>query len=256
VLKPFERSAEFYDALYEGKDYGAEAGYVDGLIQRCLPGARSLLDLGCGTGRHGIEFAKKGYTVLGIDRRREMLARAEHQRAQLPSQLRSQLEFRHNDIRGLRLDRRFDCVVALFHVLSYQNSNEDVVATLMAAKAHTQTNGVFVFDCWYGPGVLSDPPAVRVKRLQIGSSRLIRIAEPIMRINENVVDVHCSFVVAEGPERGPEFNEIHRMRYFFAPELAMALEVTGLKLVALSEWMTDRAPDKQTWNITVVAQSR
>ena len=58
MLYPFEKSADFYDELYESKDYTAEADYVDGLIQRHLPGAQSLLDLGCGTGRHAIKLEK------------------------------------------------------------------------------------------------------------------------------------------------------------------------------------------------------
>jgi len=50
VLNAFERSAGFYDELYEGKDYAGEADYVDALIRQYRPGAQSLLDLGCGTG--------------------------------------------------------------------------------------------------------------------------------------------------------------------------------------------------------------
>jgi len=39
------------------------------------PGAR-ILDLGCGAGRHAIEFARRGYDVLGIDVSPTMLAEA------------------------------------------------------------------------------------------------------------------------------------------------------------------------------------
>jgi SAM-dependent methyltransferase len=251
----FDASARYYDSLYADKNYAAEVDYVDGLIQLHAPGARSVLDLGCGTGRHAIEFAERGYEVLGIDRSRDMLVRAQEQRAQLPPQLRDRLAYEQNDIRGLRLDRRFDCVVALFHVVSYQTSNEDVVAALTTAKAHIQTGGVFVFDSWYGPGVLTDPPVVRVKRLQQGAHRLLRIAEPAIRINENLVDVNYSFVVAGGPGERSEFHEAHTMRYFFAPELALALQMTGFKLVALAEWMTGREPDSRTWSVSVVAHS-
>ena len=73
----FGESARYYDSLYADKDYAAEVAYVDGLIQRYAPGARSVLDLGCGTGRHAIEFAERGYSVLGIDRSRNMLNQAQ-----------------------------------------------------------------------------------------------------------------------------------------------------------------------------------
>ena len=34
------------------------------------------------------------------------------------------------------------------------------------AAKHLKQNGVFIFDFWYGPGVLTDPPALRQKRLE------------------------------------------------------------------------------------------
>jgi SAM-dependent methyltransferase len=252
----FGRSARYYDSLYSDKDYAAEADYVDALIQRWAPGARSLLDLGCGTGRHAFEFARRGYTVFGVDRSAEMLVRAREQRARLPPGLGERLVFAHHDIRGLRLDRAFDCVAALFHVVSYQISNEDVLAAFAAAKAHLRENGLFVFDCWYGPGVFSDPPVRRTKVLRHGEQQLLRIAEPTMHINANLVDVSYQFVVEEGGRAAPsEFGETHRMRYFFAPELALALQMTGFKMAALSEWMSEREPDCQSWNVSVVALS-
>jgi SAM-dependent methyltransferase len=255
VVTAFERSAEFYDHLYKSKDYAAEADYVDALIQRHLPGAQSLLDLGCGTGRHAIKFTEKGYGVVGVDRSPEMIAKARGHREQLPPHLRERLTLEHHDIRDFRLGRQFDAVVALFHVISYQISNDDVLSAFTTARTHLRENGVFIFDCWYGPGVLTDPPVVRVKRLQQGLCRLLRIAEPRIRINEDLVDIRYDFVVTGRPEECSEFEEMHTMRYFFAPELSLVLQTTRFNLLALAEWMTGREPDKRTWNVSVVVRT-
>jgi SAM-dependent methyltransferase len=252
----FAESACYYDRIYAEKDYAAEVEYVDNLIQRFAPGAQSVLDLGCGTGRHAFEFAERGYAVLGVDRSGNMLKRAQEQSAELPCHLRERLAFEHDDIRRFRVARRFDCVLALFHVVSYQTSNDDVLATFITAKAHIRRDGFFVFDCWYGPGVLNDPPVARMKQLQQGEHRLLRIAEPAMQINANLVEVRYRFVVEGGaPGQSSEFHETHTMRYFFWPELALALQMTGFKLLALTEWMTNREPDHKTWSVSVVAQS-
>jgi hypothetical protein len=158
---------------------------------------------------------------LGVDRSSNMLKRAQEQKAQLPSHLRDRLAFEHDDIRRFRLAHRFDCVLSLFHVVTYQNSNEDVLATFITAKTHIRRDSVFVFDCWYGPGVLIDPLVARVKRLQQGAHQLLRTAEPTMYINANLVDVQYRFLVERGPlEQSSEFHETHTMRYFFGPELA------------------------------------
>ena len=256
MLNAFERSAGFYDELYEGKDYAGEADYVDALIRQYRPGAQSLLDLGCGTGRHAIEFAGKGYTVVGVDRSPEMIMSAQGHREELLPHIRARLTFEQCDIRDLRLGHHFDAVVALFHVVSYQTSNDDLIAALTTAKKHMQTNGLFIFDCWYGPGVLTDPPAVRAKSLCSGSSRLTRFAEPVMRINENTVEVNYRFTRADKMScRSSEFDEKHVMRYFFVPELALALQSVRLKPLAVNEWMSQHEPSRATWSIAVVAKS-
>jgi SAM-dependent methyltransferase len=251
-LNPFEGSADFYDDLYEGKNYAAEADYVDGLIQKYVPGARSLLDLGCGTGRHAIEFAEKGYGVVGVDRSPEMIAKAHQHRDHLSPDIRERLTFQHGDIRDLRLGRQFEAIVALFHVVSYQISNDDLLAALATARAHLREKGVFIFDCWYGPGVLTDPPNARVRTLCSGSNRLTRFAEPVMHVNENTVEVNYRFELADGPS---EFLEKHVMRYFFIPELFLALQAVQLKPLTVTEWMSQREPGRGTWNVAVVAKA-
>jgi len=41
---------------------------VDYLIDLCkLKGTERILDLACGYGRHALEFARRGYEVVGID---------------------------------------------------------------------------------------------------------------------------------------------------------------------------------------------
>lgn len=255
-MTPFERSAPFYDDLYEGKDYASEADYVDALIQGYLPGAQSLLDLGCGTGRHAIKFAEKGYSVVGLDRSSEMIAKARGHWEQLPQHVRERLTFEHGDIRDFRFRRQFDVVVALFHVISYQTSNHHLLAALTTAKTHLRENGVFIFDCWYGPGVLTDPPTMRAKTLCSGSNRLTRFAEPVMRINENTVEVNYRFELTdESAPNGSEFHEKHVMRYFFVPELFLALQTVQLQPLAVTEWMRGHEPLPGTWSVAVAAKA-
>ena len=50
---------------------------VDFLIEELhIPPGGTVFDVGCGTGRHSIELARRGYAVTGLDLSSEMLARA------------------------------------------------------------------------------------------------------------------------------------------------------------------------------------
>lgn len=253
----FGAYSRYYNLFYKDKDYAGEAGYVHDLIQKHRPAAKSVLDLGCGTGRHDLLLAERGYETTGVDLSADMLAVAMAPISSLdalPSSGAS-LSFHQGDIRSIRLDRRFDAVVSLFHVISYQATNEDLRQAFSTAREHLAPGGVFIFDCWYGPAVLTDRPAVRVKRLEDEAVAVTRIVEPAMQPNENLVDLHYEVQVRDQASGAVEtFREVHRMRYLFRPEIELLLSEAGLQLVEASEWMTGRPLGFDTWGVCFVAR--
>lgn len=247
----FGAYSRYYNLLYADKDYAGETDYVHGLIQKYHPEAKSILDLGCGTGRHDLLLAEKGYEVTGVDMSEEMLAAARSR----PSSHNSRLSFVQGDIRTVRRNLVFDAVVSLFHVFSYQITNADLVAAFATAKTHLKPGGIFIFDCWYGPAVLTDRPAVRVKRLEDEDVSVTRIAEPVMHPNENLVDVNYQISIREKTTGSvQEIRETHRMRYLFRPEVERFLEESGFCLIEASEWMTEKPPGFDTWGVCFVAR--
>ena len=71
----------------------------------------------------------------GIERSPEMLARSQAQ-AENRAAGDGLLTFTTGDIREVRLNKHFDAVIALFHVISYQTTNEDVTAAFETARHH------------------------------------------------------------------------------------------------------------------------
>lgn len=253
-MKVFQQYADYYDLLYADKDYRGEARFVlDQLGYQ--PGTRmNLLELGCGSGRHAVEFACAGLAVEGIDASPEMVGRANsnvHDVAQgVPKP-----KFSVGDVRTLSLNCSFDYVVSLFHVFSYQTTNADLEAAFQTAARHLSASGTFLFDFWYGPAVQSDPPAVRVRRLRGPDYSLTRTAKPKLRASENCVDVHYEVVVEPDGGRTPvKVDEIHRMRYLFLPEIEDYLSRAGLHLRKSGGWMKNEPLSTATWYGWVTAQ--
>ena len=254
-MDTFGAYGRYYDLLYSGKDYPAEASYIQGLINRYTSDARSIMDLGCGTGAHAEQFAELGYRVLGVDSSENMLEKANERVQQAEPEVAARLSFSMDDVRSFLAGCQFDVVTALFHVVSYQVKNEDLARTFATAAKHLVPGGIFLFDCWYGPAVLSDLPTVRIKRLEDANTRIIRIAEPTMHFNSNLTEVNYEVLVTDLASGQMEYiQEQHRMRYLFAPELAHGLQAAGLKLIYLGEWMSDSEASDETWNVVVVAQ--
>lgn len=251
----FGNYARYYNLLYRDKDYGAEAKFIDKLLQTYAPSTEALLELGCGTGVHAALLASSGYEVCGVDVSQEMLAQAEARSRSLPPEIASKLCFLQGDLRTLRIERNFDAVISLFHVFSYQTTNQDLQAAFATAKAHLKPGGVLIFDCWYGPAVLSDRPVVRVKRLEDEEISVTRIAEPVMHANENLIDVNYQvFIKNKSSCAVEELSETHKMRYLFKPEIDYFLSENQFHPLAAGEWMTGNEPGVQSWGVYFVAK--
>ena len=252
-MSVFKQYSRYYNLLYQDKDYAGEVEFIDALLLKHRPESQRILDLGCGTGRHDLLLAEKGYVVHGVDSSAEMLAIAETTRAAVTCG-GDRVTFHAGDVRTFRLQERFDVVLSLFHVMSYQLTNDDIAATLATSRSHLKQGGLFIFDFWYGPAVLTERPAVRVKHLEDDEIRVLRVCEPEMHPNENLVDVNYQIMINRKQDSGTEeVAETHRMRYLFMPEVDGFLKQAGFEKVFSCEWLTGRVPGFKTWGVCVGA---
>ena len=145
-MSNFKKNSAFYDLLYRDKDYAAEANYVARTIRNTILHARTILELGSGTGRHGRFLAAMGFDVHGIERSAEMVSLARAASCPPSSETAGSFCCEVGDICTANLGRTFDAVIALFHVMSYQTTNQALqaafqVVTLRQAGCFCSTSG-------------------------------------------------------------------------------------------------------------------
>ena len=250
-MEAFHDYAYYYNIFYGEKDYAGEAATICDLISRYArkDHERKVLNIGCGTGRHDRELRRLGYHVYGIDLSREMI-----EIARKGADGAVGLFYEVQDARDFKVEAEFDVAVSLFHVMSYQNTNEELKSVLSCVGRVLNAGGIFIFDAWYGPGVLTDRPAVRVKRVEDDKNFFVRIAEPVLYPNKNVVDVRYNVNVIDkltGINR--TINEVHSMRYLFRPEIEEILSESGMELLGCLDCNTLREPDLDTWTAYFIA---
>ncbi|HUI30634.1 MAG TPA: class I SAM-dependent methyltransferase [Candidatus Acidoferrales bacterium] len=244
----FTGYAKYYDLLYGDKDYVSEARYAQSLIEKFGAGSRrSILDIGCGTGRHAEYLSGLGYEVDGIDRSREMISIAE-------SRSISRCHFKVGDATTFVSEKKYDVVLSLFHVLSYQTKNEDVELMLTNAGQSVRRGGLVLFDFWYGPAVLTEKPSTRVKTVESDGLVIQRVARGHLREDQNIVDVEIDVLALNHATHSYErLNEVHPMRYFFIPELDFFLSKVGLQSKAYFAWESQDPPSPSSWSASCVA---
>ena len=246
----FGNYAHYYNLLYGDKDYVGEATFIEQILKTNAPNCKSVLELGCGTGTLALLLASQGYNVHGVDFSQEMLEQAWKRESQLQGEVKTKLIFSQGDLRTIRIQQQFDAVISVFHVFSYQVTNEDLAAAFATVKAHLKPGGVFIFDCWYGPAVLSEYPTIKIKRLEDEKIKITRIAEPTVYPNINVVDVNYQvFIKDKNTSIVEEIQETHQMRYLFKPEIDKLLIDANLQLISAGEWMTNRELGLDTWGV-------
>jgi SAM-dependent methyltransferase len=240
----FKDYALYYNLLYRDKNYKEEAKYIDSVIRRYHPSAQTMIDLGCGTGNHVFEFEKLGYRVDGIDLSEGMLAIARENK----EKGNYKAVFAEGDVRTYRTSGAYDVVVSLFHVMSYQTTNTDLDNAFATAKRLMEPNAVFVFDCWYGPGVLSDLPSSRVKHFEDANLKVERRSTPVMDFNANTVDIKFNVTIENKITREQtELEELHPMRYIFRAEVEFLASKYGMQLEGYFNWMTRELPSEKSW---------
>jgi SAM-dependent methyltransferase len=137
----FER--EWLDYLSLPSDHEVTLRQVDFLVERlALEPRASVLDVGCGRGRHSVELARRGFRVTGIDLspRSLELARAAAAEAEV------EVEFRRVDMRELDYDSAFDGAFNVFTSFGYFEEDAENERALHGIARALRPGGRFLID--------------------------------------------------------------------------------------------------------------
>lgn len=99
--------AAHYDENVFTKNTVAEVDFFLELFP--IPKGARILDVGCGTGRHSIELAKRGYQVTGLDLTPAMLAKA----SEKAEREGVEVTFVQGNARSFSFDQPFDAAICL-----------------------------------------------------------------------------------------------------------------------------------------------
>lgn len=251
----FAEFAKYYDFLYADKDYDAEVELFDALVARYAKGeANTVLDAGCGTGEHSLRLAERGYRVTGVDRSLDMLDIARGK----PQPSEGEVEWIHQDLQSLSLDRRFDVCGAFFAVLSFQISNLEMARALSNIRRHLNPSGLLLADLWYGPAVLSEGPENRLKILEASGKRILKYSTPELDAFHHTNVVHQHVIVLDSEDRQvAEIKESQTVRFWFPQELTAFLEGQGFEVLHLFAYPdADKTPTTSDWDLGFVARAK
>jgi SAM-dependent methyltransferase len=135
AVTDYDRFARFYDRIMG--DRTAEVDRIRAYISKHHPAARSLLELGCGTGAL-LSALAADLSVTGIDRSPEMLSVA--------ARTAPGARLLHGDMTSFTLPDRFDVVMCMFDTLNHVTTLEGWLRLFRCVHEHVSDDGLFIFD--------------------------------------------------------------------------------------------------------------
>jgi SAM-dependent methyltransferase len=206
---------ELYDLVYSFKDYERETAHIEAVVRARAPGARTLLDVGCGTGKH-LELLRRTFTCEGVDLDEGMLAVA---RRRLPD-----VPLHRGDMRSFDLGRRFDVVTCLFSAIGFAVDLDALGAACGRLAAHVADGGVLLVEPWITPGewLPGRPHALAAQDDDLAVARMAFSGQ-----DGRLSWAEMEYLVSDGTtiER---FSERQELGLFTNDEMRGALEAAGL----------------------------
>jgi hypothetical protein len=140
--------------------------------------------------------------------------------------------------------------------MSYQIKNIELIKTIKSIKKNLVEGGVFIFDFWYAPAILTNLPVNSFKKFKNKDIKISRFGKPRLNFQNNTVDMNYSiFIENNNSKKLIKNKEIHRLRFFFDKELELICKKFDFKILAKYEWMSFKKPNLKSRSIVWVVKN-
>ena len=141
--EPYKQWAKYYDLFSSEEQTEDEMGFIEFIFKEYRKGQIvKILDATCGTGRHTIPLAEKGYDILGNDLSSDMLAMAKDKAVQA----KVEIKFNQTDIREITWENEFDAVLCINSAFNYMHTDEDAQRALQNFFNALKLGGLAIVD--------------------------------------------------------------------------------------------------------------
>ena len=223
----FIDSPELYDAIYHFKNYARECDRLRSLIDEVVPGARTILDVACGTGEHA-KFLKHHYAVDGIDINESYLHAA---RMKNPSG-----NYIRADMMDFSLGRTYDVVTCLFSAIGIVRTFERLERAIACMARHVRPGGALIIEPWFTPTQWHSGKPLILEG-EVGGDKVYRLS---IGVGEGQLSVLLYHYLRGTPAGIKHYSERVELGLFTRDEMTWAFEFAGMEVRYESEGLIGR----------------
>jgi SAM-dependent methyltransferase len=227
--------SKLYDTFNSEKDYAAESNFICTVFNNfsSIQEPLSILDLGCGSGKHLFELEKlftNEVKLTGVEKSIDLCKKAK----QL---LGTKAEIYSCDINEFVSADKFDLIVSLFHVSAYQTTAAEFLNFIEIVSHNLSDQGVAIIDFWNRTAWFDDPPVIRSKSAQFENMTYERISVPEIDLLNGTLILTMDIERVTENSREKVVTEFHALRALTLFEIELAASANGLSANHFGAWM-------------------
>lgn len=218
-MSTYNDFASFYDELMSNAPYDQWVQQIDSMIKANMAGAKTIIDLACGTGNISSRLYKKGYQVMGVDLSESMLMIAQDK----AHESNQRIQYLCQDMTAFEIHKKVDVITCICDGFNYLKNVDEIRKVFVRAAKHLNHQGLMIVD-FSSEYKLSEV---------LGNHTIAELGEVVSFIWENQYnseDRHLEFDIAffskktGAKDTYQRFMEHHNQYAYTSTEIAAAAE--------------------------------
>ena len=209
-------NSKYYHILYKSRNKNEASNFIQTIISTLsLKSNNSVLDLGCGNGRHSISLSNHFKLVHGIDISSENISLASENK-------KENLKFFISDMRNFDTNTKYDYIFNLFTSFGYFKKNEDNIKVLKSCHYHLNKNGLLFIDFLNSEQIKKNIDGLKESK-DIGGIRF--------KIHKKIID---NYIVKNiGIKDGEaNYNFQEKVQLFKIEDFKKMFEISGFEIIS------------------------
>lgn len=233
--------SEFYDYILRHVDYEHWYRYIRSVMFRYIDNPRTILEIGCGTGKFGAKFSRDDFTIFGMDISLDMLLVAK-------SRAFRNFSVFCADVRNFALCKKIDFIFAVHDTMNYMIDADEMRKAFVAIAKIMHPLSIFMFDLTTEHNIKNFFDG-KVSTYVRGNSELTwqNSYDPVSRIVTSILSVKKNGVIRQ---------EAHRQKIYTTEEIIPILNDAELEVVDIFGDYSFDSPDENTVMINYIVKRK
>lgn len=245
-MEIYKGFAIVYDLFMDNVPYKKWVVNIENIFKKHNKKPKTILDLGCGTGKATIKLSKKGYKMIGLDISSKMLSIADN-KAFIENQ---NILFINQNMVSFNLNKKVNAVISLCDSINYILKEKELVSVLKNVNRHLTDNGIFIFDVntlYKYKYILKDNTFVNTKH-----GKAIYIWENFYNNKTQINEYTTNFFIKTKNNMYKRYTEIHYQKCYTKKEILEIAEKSGFKVIDILDIDTMKYPTSTSEKIYYV----